>query len=101
MTDPVIGGWETRGYASLLMLKDLMEKIRTLETDGEDGRSSHNSSFGPMDLDQQLPPQRLSSPQTTQMRKQGSYRNTIERSKEDAYLPCHYFAYIGGTSTEG
>lgn len=78
-----------------------MEKIRTLETDGENGRSSHNSSFGPFDLDRQLPPQRLRSHQTTQMSKQGNDQDTTERSKEDVYLPCHYFDYIGGTSTGG
>lgn len=126
----VVEGGGTRGYASLSMLRVLMEQIREIETsekphtrliaytanDGPDvvaNWTPHLSSFGPM-LEQLpvTPPLLRNSTKTSQ--KQMKRKKTGEteeaedtsrfakiREKKGRFLPCHYFDYIGGTSTGG
>ncbi|KAI7779480.1 hypothetical protein LA080_000763 [Diaporthe eres] len=130
-----LDGGGTRGYASLLMLQELMNQIAFIEENGmdlscEDGESfePHHSSFGRNDGDsmlvsksggaepisnsqQALDPhvdrgfsfhQRFTQPlgrtRRNTRRSQTRQELLFEKSK---YLPCHYFDYIGGTSTGG
>lgn len=143
----VLGTWETdsfaypdgggtRGYASLLMLQELMTQIAFIEENGTEMSSNygedfepHHSSFGRSDGDSILVSksaaaepisnsqpaiglhlnrgfsfrQRVTQPQDridrlAQRRVETRQELLFERSK---YLPCHYFDYIGGTSTGG
>lgn len=125
----VVEGGGTRGYASLSMLRVLMEQIREIETDKKPHTrliaymdndpdfvanwTPHLSSFGPM-LEQLpvTPPLLRNSTKTSQ--KQMKRKKTGEteeaedtsryakiREKKGRFLPCHYFDYIGGTSTGG
>jgi hypothetical protein len=72
-------GGGIRGYWQLLVLQRLMEEIAKTETTSE---AKANSSLHP--LKPEIP--------TTQ---QDSSDST------DAFLPCHYFDFIGGSSTGG
>lgn len=125
----VVEGGGTRGYASLSMLRVLMDKIREIEAAEEphtrlveymkndldivDNWTPHLSSFGP--ILEQLPietPLLRNTTRTSQ--KQVKRKKTEEaeeeedtgrfakiREKEGVFLPCHYFDYIGGTSIGG
>lgn len=97
-------GGGTRGYASLLMLQHLVDEIKKLEQQSLHKAGAHNSSFGPVSKHAHEPPQRTS----TQMSAVSNGRSISNsgpgqtiRTKHDQYLLCHYFDYIGGTSTGG
>lgn len=100
------------------MLDALMSRIADLEKssvcpeginiDAKDW-SAHYSSFGP---DSQEPSTAIRRPNSLieQMTRpevdvaRGSAAITLRaemKSKSNKYLPCHYFDYIGGTSTGG
>ncbi|KAI1063832.1 hypothetical protein LB506_005398 [Fusarium annulatum] len=77
-------GGGIRGYASLLVLKRIMTRIRELEYQHQDYRASDSSFY----------------------RWKGALEdNHLEDDPEpervDEYLPCHYFDYVAGTSTGG
>ncbi|KAM0491744.1 hypothetical protein ACHAP8_010373 [Fusarium lateritium] len=76
-------GGGVRGYASLLVLKRIMNTIRTLERQhSEPALSSRFYSWmGPSH--------------------DGSIGATEDPERVDEYLPCHYFDYVAGTSTGG
>lgn len=103
-----------------------MERIREIETDEEPHPSlakydpdlvaewkPHLSSFGP--ILEQLPVAPSLPRNSTQVSGKSMKRkktgeaeepdNTSRfakiREKKDVFLPCHYFDYIGGTSTGG
>lgn len=70
----------------------------------------HRSSFGP--ILEQLPVALSLLRNTTQVSQKSAKRKKTEepdntsrfakiREKKDVFLPCHYFDYIGGTSTGG
>lgn len=67
-----------------------MQEIRNQELQHEAG--AHNSSFGPVDP----MPQEANGHAI-----QNAELGPIGRNKRDEYLLCHYFDYIGGTSTGG
>ena len=97
-----LDGGGIRGYGSLLILKELMEKIGRIEKALD---PSVESSFSPCDYR----PTRSMSPEA----KAGSARSfpsesdaiiaTSSRDLPDSslFLPCHYFTYAAGTSTGG
>ncbi|KAI1751776.1 acyl transferase/acyl hydrolase/lysophospholipase [Xylaria castorea] len=76
-------GGGVRGYWSLLVLQHLMQVIRNFEV-AEDGAT--RSSFHPCETPNNV--SHLTNP--------GNLDNHTEYTP---FLPCHYFDYIGGTST--
>lgn len=124
-----VEGGGTRGFASLSMLRVLMDQIREIETaenphtrlvryteDDPDivaNWKPHLSSFGP--ILEQLPtefPLLRNTTRTSQKKgkrkkmgkaegEENANRVAQIRKKKDVFLPCHYFDYIGGTSTGG
>ncbi|KAF5972829.1 hypothetical protein FBULB1_8557 [Fusarium bulbicola] len=77
-------GGGVRGYASLLVLKRIMVRIRELELGHEEYRAPSSDFY----------------------RWNGAPEENIvgvnpEPDRVDKYLPCHYFDYIAGTSTGG
>ncbi|KAI0900204.1 FabD/lysophospholipase-like protein [Annulohypoxylon nitens] len=100
-------GGGTRGFASLLMLRKLMEEIRKIEESAENPLGiteidwePHYSSFGPVpdDIRAQNDERNLGDINSND-RRQKTLREL--QTYDGKYLPCHYFDYIGGTSTGG
>jgi len=95
LTDSLKDGGGIRGYGTLLMLKALMEKIARFEKqmDMENERNGKQligwSSFSPCEY----PP--------IQRGGESEPRLIHELHEDQLFLPCHYFTYIGGTSTGG
>ncbi|KAL8923981.1 MAG: hypothetical protein Q9208_004265 [Pyrenodesmia sp. 3 TL-2023] len=76
-----LDGGGVRGYSSLLLLKRLMDEIASAE-EGMDPQAG-TSAFSPL-ID-------LTSP----------YSDHMMKELDNTYRPCHYFDYIGGSSTGG
>ncbi|KAF5692234.1 calcium-independent phospholipase A2-gamma [Fusarium denticulatum] len=76
-------GGGVRGYASLLVLKRIMTRIRELERKHDD--PAYKSSYYPW----------------MGTREQNANEDNPESERVDEYLPCHYFDYVAGTSTGG
>ena len=97
-----LDGGGIRGYGSLLILKELMEKIGHIEKTLD---ASVESSFFPCSY-------RPTSSMTPKA-KEGSARSLLSESDaiiatssrdlpdSSLFLPCHYFTYAAGTSTGG
>jgi hypothetical protein len=96
-------GGGIRGYGTLLILKELMKKIAKWERefDPKTPSSFHPSEYKP----------RRSNPNNTQVvglatagiagGNHPAATPTEGVEDWDLFLPCHYFTYIGGTSTGG
>ncbi|KAL8838745.1 MAG: hypothetical protein Q9170_001994 [Blastenia crenularia] len=76
-----LDGGGVRGYSSLLLLERLMDEIGSLEK--EMNPQADSSAFSPL-ID-------LTSP----------YSEPMMKELQNTYRPCHYFDYIGGSSTGG
>ncbi|KAL9011734.1 MAG: hypothetical protein Q9173_003442 [Seirophora scorigena] len=76
-----LDGGGVRGYSSLLLLKRLMDEIASLEKQMDPHAGT--SAFSPL-ID-------LTS----------LYSDPMMKKLENTYRPCHYFDYIGGSSTGG
>ncbi|KAL9022282.1 MAG: hypothetical protein Q9185_000524 [Variospora sp. 1 TL-2023] len=76
-----LDGGGVRGYSSLLLLKRLMDDIASLEK--EINPQAGTSAFSPL-ID-------LTS----------LYSDPMMEKLKNTYRPCHYFDYIGGSSTGG
>jgi hypothetical protein len=106
-----------RGYGSLLMLQVLMDEIKAIE---QSETQPHESSFCPYELPMRSPshsnPQAMDGrsvdagqrarPETRTSAGVSSSRSPSPADSQlrpslSGYLPCHYFDYIGGTSTGG
>ena len=83
-----LDGGGIRGYSALLIIQEIMEAIKRIETsycEGSDGPAE--SSYHPLSSD----PQNIMGT-----------RVPDGLSRESAkWLPCHYFDYMAGTSTGG
>lgn len=95
-TDFDIDGGGIRGYGSLLIIQELMNKIgdeerRRDELEGTKGKTK--SSFAPGIY------KPISSNQATNSKFEAS--DTKNLRKSSLFLPCHYFDYAVGTSTGG
>ncbi|CAH0046492.1 unnamed protein product [Clonostachys solani] len=80
----MLDGGGIRGYSSLLILKNIMIAIRRIETSYPEYPVTSSMSYPWMEDEDQ----------------------TVNRASEatgrvDAFLPCHYFDYLAGTSTGG
>ncbi|KAI4146905.1 MAG: hypothetical protein L6R39_003298 [Caloplaca ligustica] len=76
-----LDGGGVRGYSSLLLLKRLMDEIASMEK--EIDPEAGTSAFSPL-ID-------LTS----------LYSDPMMKELANTYRPCHYFDYIGGSSTGG
>lgn len=103
-----------RGYGSLLMLQVLMHAIKKLELTAEEPHSSsfcpyepsmhvsaHATNGAPEDPGQRARTDTRTSAVATPSRSPSPADSQLKPSVTDVYLPCHYFDYIGGTSTGG
>ncbi|KAI4172507.1 MAG: hypothetical protein LQ343_003501 [Gyalolechia ehrenbergii] len=76
-----LDGGGVRGYSSLLLLERLMEQITNFEK--EMNPQADSSAFSPLtDLT-------------------SLYSDPMMKELQNTYRPCHYFDYIGGSSTGG
>jgi hypothetical protein len=74
-TDAGVDGGGVRGYATLIIIKDIMSEVRAQEkVEDAELRNAHSIT----DYDREKDPLTTKSP-----------------------LPCHYFDYVVGTSTGG
>lgn len=79
------------------MLRELMKKVEELERNHKDG--ANNSSFEPFEAPlrrEDRPAERIETTSDGAPTAQQRLKPAIS-----GYLPCHYFDYIGGTSTGG
>jgi len=123
-------GGGVRGYGSLLMLGYLMREVQNLEESGDLVGGEHKSSFDPRAIPsnnyQDDAPGELNAARAPKLggmqtiptipvarsrfipfkkkylpgpQKQGL--GDLLKPSWNGYYPCHYFDYIGGTSTGG
>ena len=86
-----LDGGGVRGYSSLLILRALMEEIANVEqAENAEAKFSAYSPFVDCSSEQN------SAPFTNSKFDDGARGN-----KSAAYRPCHYFDYIGGSSSGG
>ena len=79
------------GYSSLLILRALMEEVRKAElSENAEASSSTYSPFIDCSAEEDLG--HSTNPKSD---------DDLQEKKPPAYRPCHYFDYIGGSSTGG
>ncbi|KAI4109374.1 MAG: hypothetical protein L6R37_000531 [Teloschistes peruensis] len=76
-----LDGGGVRGYSSLLLLKRLMDEVADLEK--KCNAQANTSAFSPLIDSTSL------------------FSDPMMKELENTYRPCHYFDYIGGSSTGG
>ncbi|KAL8693778.1 MAG: hypothetical protein Q9218_001474 [Villophora microphyllina] len=76
-----LDGGGVRGYSSLLLLKRLMDEVAVLEK--QNNAQASTSAFSPLIDSKSL------------------YGDPMMKELENTYRPCHYFDYVGGSSTGG
>ena len=93
-----LDGGGIRGLGSLLIMRELMNKVGDEERkiDREDG--SAQSSFSPC-LYKPRYPKRI--PTDSSEDEIPSATSLVDLPNSSLYLPCHYFTYAAGTSTGG
>ena len=99
-------GGGIRGYSSLIIMRHLMQKVAEIEREIQvrEGCST-DTSYHPVGcnkcvingLQSAIPDRRNGS--IVPSERINSAHGSCE--EPDGYLPCHYFDYIGGTSTGG
>ncbi|TLD38810.1 FabD/lysophospholipase-like protein [Venturia nashicola] len=91
-----LDGGGIRGYSSLIILRELMEKVKTIETRGLSGRAKEDhSSYDPHTY--------IPCIHNTEgvNKTTGAQTGHMSCGSSCRYLPAHYFDYVGGTSTGG
>lgn len=93
---PCADGGGVRGYSSLLILRELMDQIKRLET-----REANpaESSAHPLQHRAREPLQPVRT-RTSTLRPNRDSTSSVAEARSQ-FLPAHYFDYIGGTSTGG
>ncbi|KAL8703259.1 MAG: hypothetical protein Q9201_003565 [Fulgogasparrea decipioides] len=76
-----LDGGGIRGYSSLLLLKRLMDDVAILEK--HYNPKANTSAFSPL------------------IDSTSFYSDPVMKELQNTYRPCHYFDYIGGSSTGG
>ena len=94
-----VDGGGIRGYWSLLALNKLMEFVADEEETSEHDDQRHDHSFVPHEW-----PSHVSHVWNEEERRRlddlkAHEKEYVALDKQKRYLPCHYFDYIGGTST--
>ncbi|KAL8907085.1 MAG: hypothetical protein Q9207_001626 [Kuettlingeria erythrocarpa] len=104
--DAKIDGGGIRGYGSLRILKELMNKVgdeekRLNRLEGKDVKTL--SSFAPWPFKAISPEWSPGSPKKSSdpVQTSGEDYNTERFPNSSLFLPCHYFDYAAGTSTGG
>ena len=92
-----IDGGGIRGYSTLLIIKELMRKVAQLET--KQPVINDDPSSGPADSSF-YPVSPITCVTTDDAGLRQAQTNSVA-SETSAWLPCHYFDYIAGTSTGG
>ena len=108
-----LDGGGIRGYGSLLILQDLMNKIGDEEKRLDDGDGLSESSFAPC-LYKPMMSTRTDKSRGGQERPRSSSSRASQALEASVvptatkglpysalFLPCHYFTYVAGTSTGG
>ncbi|KAF2266787.1 FabD/lysophospholipase-like protein [Lojkania enalia] len=87
-------GGGIRGYSSLLVLKEIMKEVEKIEKEKD---ATVDSSFHPEDY--VTPHNTRNTPEPGK----GNFNSQQDQKADEScrYFPCHYFDYIGGTSTGG
>jgi hypothetical protein len=95
------------------MLQRLMRRVKELESDANRADGAHKSSFDPYPPPESKARMDRTATELTNHsnnnNNSGQQKNSIFsdelkdslKPKFSGYLPCHYFDYIGGTSTGG
>ena len=94
-------GGGIRGFSSLLILRRLMEYIEEMEVNGYGGAETGADTQWKA-ADSSYHPHPWEDPATEAGDTCGSSaagKQTVTITSR--YLPCHYFDYVGGTSTGG
>ncbi|KAG8532208.1 uncharacterized protein KY384_003849 [Bacidia gigantensis] len=91
----IVDGGGIRGYSALLIIGELMKKIKHIEQNMPPGPDPWDgpahSSYHPVDPDQEMSTDSDDS----------ASDSASKMAESSAFLPCHYFDYIAGTSTGG
>ncbi|KAH7323806.1 acyl transferase/acyl hydrolase/lysophospholipase [Rhexocercosporidium sp. MPI-PUGE-AT-0058] len=93
-------GGGIRGYGSLLVMRELMRHIGAEERrlDSRTTSSFYPGIYKPTNIK----PAEDSRPPTVDRRSSSIFATSTESLEDaDLFLPCHYFTYVGGTSTGG
>lgn len=91
-----LDGGGIRGYSSLIILRELMEKVRIIETrDLSDKEKESHSSYDPHKYMPCVQNVEATSTDAVNIEKKASCGRSCR------YIPAHYFDYVGGTSTGG
>ncbi|KAH6719339.1 acyl transferase/acyl hydrolase/lysophospholipase [Leptodontidium sp. MPI-SDFR-AT-0119] len=92
-------GGGIRGYGSLLIMKELMRRVGAEERRLD---SMVKSSFGPGIYKPRAGETIDGRPGTASSHPRPIVPSSLEGLDDgDLFLPCHYFTYVGGTSTGG
>lgn len=95
--NPTDGGG-IRGYWSLLALDKLMEYVAEAELSYHEDAMPH--SFAPQDYPENVSQVPLNENETKRLSEIiGADARCRALPRTQRYLPCHYFDYIGGSST--
>ncbi|KAK4957349.1 hypothetical protein LTR10_005311 [Elasticomyces elasticus] len=92
-----LDGGGIRGYWSLLVLRQLMDNISQRELEHKTCRATH--SFHPLPYPEEASQLPLNDAEKREKRMRDPAGKVQGLDAARRYLPCHYFDYIGGTST--
>ena len=93
-------GGGIRGLWTLLVLKLLMALIAEEEESLSTDEHEHHS-FYPQNFPANVSHLDMNEGESTRLYHIQSHEEYKAWDREKRYLPCHYFDYIGGTSTGG
>jgi hypothetical protein len=90
-----VDGGGIRGYSSLIIMRQIMKEVKRIERHGlPSNKLEQHSSYAPESYVPCLNARRA-------LYKSDGNTDGCSCGEFCRYLPCHYFDYIGGTSTGG